>query len=235
MIRRFRILGVVITAALALSALAGPAAEAQNARLTVGAGAVQVSGGQLTQNLLKINGTREFKCNTATTVGPVPSGTQTTLTLSPTYANCSANVLGERPATITFPASCDYVFHATEPSGGTYTADVDLACSSGDVVIHVYSNHTNHTAGVPICTYTIPAQVGLGTMTLTNKAGAVDDVEADINLTGITGTWTGPHLTCYGAGAPANTHFNNMTLEGTATLQAKDVNGNSVNLTVSKD
>jgi len=215
MTRNLKALGLALVAVFAMSAMAASAAQAEStAYLTAGSAEkpVTIEGVQTTANVFGRSG-RTVTCETANFAGGTVEGSVTELTVVPEYANCHSVVLGTKfPATVTMN-SCDYQFTGTKV-GSAYTVRSDLECSKdGDQVeIHVYSN-AEHTS--VLCTIDIPEQTNLDTITLTNSSGVTpDDVNADINVGGITSTETNPGLLC------GPTETSSSTLTGGATLQA---------------
>ncbi len=233
MIRNLKAFGLALVAIGAMAALTASAAQALTpAHLTAGSAAnpATIRGVQTTANVFNRAGrtitceTTEF--NSSTTV----EGSVTDLTVIPTYANCHGVVLGTKfPITFTMN-TCYYTYTGTKLASGAYTLRTDIHCTTpGDKIeVHIYNNAT-HTPANLICTFDIPEQTNLATITLTNRAGSVPhDVDASLAIANIATTETKPGLLC------GPEIVNNASLGGGATLRAFDhAAGLQVPLTVS--
>jgi uncharacterized protein YceK len=100
-------------------------------------------------------------CNGSTFSGSIAKAT-TTITLTPTYNNCSAGGGGHK-VTITMNG-CDFVVHieGTTPAvKDNYYNSLDIICPlEHQIEIHKYVNASNELLGVA-CLYTIGEQKGL--------------------------------------------------------------------------
>lgn len=188
MIRNLKVLGLALTAVLAVGAVMAASASAKLGHLTEANGAhVSVFGhGSDTGEGDAFHALgNEVTCTTDTfTVGKVngtkPAGVHEALTLPAASATVTAHYsgckLGAETATVTMNG-CDYVFHFT-------TGKTDLVCPAGKVVeIHRYSSAANHTAGTSNCTTTVFPENGLGTVTYTNTPAG--DITIDGTVTGV--------------------------------------------------
>ena len=171
MIRNLKALGLLAIAALALSAMFASAAQAEGAKGTFKGGftpeewldttIVGEQVGTAEDNYFESDGTKITCENSGVSfAGTLDGGTQTTLTLAPTYTKCKA---GGLPMTVTMNG-CDYIFTqptTVEPLGtGKYTGKVDLTCpTSTGPVMHVYLNAA-HT--INLCTIEIKAGTHTG-------------------------------------------------------------------------
>jgi len=175
MIRNFKTLGLALIAVLAMNAMAASAAQAQSpGKLTIeGGGTGTLTGTEIGPHTLILAG-RVITCNVATFHGSGTSG-NTSGTVTPTYGDCNFILAPNTfPATVTMNG-CDYVFDDfTTVPAGDYVGTADLVCPpTKDVELHVYENHTKHTAGTNLCRYTIQPQTGLGPITASNDPGTV--------------------------------------------------------------
>lgn len=192
MTRKRKILGLMLVAAMAVSAVTAVGAQGESAAQFTRADekkeATVITGhqeGTPEQNRFTIttNGgffpERTTTCEVATYEGTALAPTES-ITVTPHYANCQS---GGNPATIHLNG-CHYEFHA-----GTYDkandvshGTVDIECPGGGP-IQVTSEG---------CTVDIPAQTALSTVTFENKKGEEgtatpnDWVTADVNVTDIT-------------------------------------------------
>jgi hypothetical protein len=240
MTRNLKACGLALVAILAFSGIIASAARAETpAWLTAESFPVHLDGEQLVANVFEREG-RKVTCEVATLTGTIQSQIDaTTATLTPTYGNCHAIILGVKfPATVTMNG-CKYVFHLTADfinNAHTFTALSDLECTSpNEVEVHIYENAAKHTAGTSMCTIKIPPQNGLKTIDLTNKsAGGTtpkDYIEAHINVAGITSSVSPTNATC-----GLNAHNATGTLKGSGTLKGTtDPGGQPNGITVSTE
>jgi hypothetical protein len=180
-------------------------------------------------------GGRTVECKTAKVEGTAKDR-DTTLTITPTYTNCTAAIplMGNVPATITMNG-CDYLLHleAVEDEGAyKYTAPTDLKCPAGkEVEVHVYSNHTNHTASTFLCRYNLgeTGNQGLELVQLTNQEPEAKVwIKADVNMAKIKSKRTsGSALVCGNEIDEAGTLTGTYDIRGT-TDSGEGENGISV-------
>ncbi len=237
MTRNLKALGLALVAVLAMTAFAASAAQATSpAEVTAEGGQATIDGLQEGELTVFTRGARTVTCETADLHADVTNGAGS-ITAFPTYEDCHAN-LG-LPATVTMN-DCHFNFSLTENSGGTFTAVSGLECADPNekVEIHVYNNHTDHTAGTSQCTYTFGEQGNKNTIELTNKPAEgetpKDWVTADINVGGIVSTR--PNNTTHGHGGLLSCGAENHTtgtLVGQASLKGTDDEENYVGVTVS--
>jgi hypothetical protein len=204
MTRNLKALGLALLALLALGAMAASSAQATigNAQLTIEGGSGFIHGkGEGAAMQYTRNG-RVQTCATANYKSTTVNSGDTSITVTPEYANCTS---GGLPSTITMNG-CAFVFTFTGHNIGggnhTFTAITHIECPVGKVIeTHVYSSHANHTAGVSLCTYHIGAQNNKTEISLTNQAAGgttpKDWITADITVGGIVSTRTsGSELLC---------------------------------------
>ena len=171
MIRNLKALGLLAIAALALSATFASVAQAEGNKGTFKGGLtpkewldttiVGEQVGTAEDNFFEADGTKvECENSGVSFAGTLDGGTQTTLTITPTYTKCKA---GGLPATVTMNG-CDYIF--TQPTTiaplgtGKYTGKADLTCpTSTGPIVHVYLNAA-HT--INLCTVEIKAGTHTG-------------------------------------------------------------------------
>jgi len=175
MFRNLKALGLLMSAALAISATFAAGAQGQTHEETTLFGTltsgtifneetenyvhekVHVYGEQIGEvNYFEVFG-QKFACPALTGEGTV-DGTETEGTLEPTIEGCTAT--GGLPATV-HTNGCRYVIthpQTIEPAG-TYTGKVALTCpheASIDIEVFGSGNHTEHSGGV-ICTVRVHA------------------------------------------------------------------------------
>ncbi len=230
---------LALVTVFAMSAFTASAAQADEpATLTAEEYPVTIDGFQEGELTVFTRGSRTVTCEVTNLHAEVASAAAgQTITAVPTYENCHAN-LG-LPVTVTMN-TCSYEFHIRVDMNHTFTAITNVHCSVlGDKIeIHVYNNHTDHTAGTAQCTYTLPEQTNKTTIHTTNKAAGEqtpkDWITADINVGGIVSTR--PNNTTHGHGGILSCGSENHTtgtLVGQAVLKGTDDEGNDNGITVS--
>jgi hypothetical protein len=206
MIRNAKVLGLAIVAALALTAVMASAASATN--FTAATYPVKISGAQTETHKFTVGG-GTVTCSTATFSGEASEASET-LTIIPTYSNCTA--FGFIGATVTGFSStgCDYLFHT---NGVT-----DLKCTSGDVQIDAGD-----------CRVTLEAanNQGLSSNTFTNTPAG--KVTVDTKVSGIHAVVSTQGL---GLCTVAPGTYANATYEGTTLVEGKNSKGVAVAIDV---
>ncbi len=210
MSRNLKVLGLALVAVLALTALVGSTAQAnENGKFTAATYPSTSSGID--------TGTHEFtaaggsvKCSHGTFSG-TSSEASTTQTITPVYEECTA--FGFVGATVTMNG-CDYMFHLTGTgAGGSYNGNVDIVCPTGKEI----------TVDAGPCTIHIPGQNGLGAVTFTNAtSGGISDIVNHANVSGIKGSLVKNNFLCFFTAGP----FTNGTYTGSTTITGKDSEGN---------
>lgn len=140
---------------------------------------------------------RTVTCSEASVAGEATSASSS-FTLSPSYSNCTAVVLGNvLPATVD-ASGCTETYSVTA-SKAPYTASLALTCSKPLKVVV-------SSGGTTVCTYEVASQSGLGTVNLANTgAGTLRGVDVAWQLTSIPFTrTTGTLGTCGGSGGKGN-------------------------------
>jgi len=222
MTRNLKALGLALVAVFAMSAMTASGASAQQGHLTAD-GPVTLDAtefGEPQDNGLTSYGgaTRCKQVNytghkiNATPHELIPSGA-TEVTLTPHYAECSAES-GEStfPTTVEM-TSCDYnliLGETTEGEVDTYGVDADIECDVPGDEIHV-TQFAGTSHGFRVCSITIPEQ--------TNLVSHVDVTDKTNGHLLINGTFTGIDSTRSGLCGAAETtegqfHIN-ATVEGT--------------------
>ncbi len=234
MIRSLKTLGLALVAVLALSALVASAASAKP-KLTpenetdypVVLKAHQKEG---VTNQLDLEGGRSVKCGTATLEGTIANkaaAETSEVTATPTFAECTATILGNvTPATITING-CKFKLTADETTSGTIasegwevTGSVHIECEAGkELEIHVWQTSAKHLANeTPICTYKVAPQTPTGDLDyrLTEKNAGGFGTSGDIKstLTGVATTRTAGTITNCGAATQAGTLTGESVVEG---------------------
>jgi hypothetical protein len=199
MIRNLKALGLMVVAALAISAMFVSAAQATegNGFYTCGKTATpnvhttcNVHGeqyGTVAENFFEAGG-QKVTCENAgvTFTAHMPTGTSTHLTVTPHYKDCSAEGL---PATVSMNG-CTYTFRRPTTSGKTHPWDatVDLVCPAGksvDIEVFLFGTPTgSHT--VNACTVKVLPKNGLtNSEASVNTTGAKDDLTLTANITNV--------------------------------------------------
>ena len=198
MIRNLKILGLVLVAVFAMSALAASAASANNAYWfnsdTGAADWTKLSGSQFAatpDTLVTHAGT--LSCTTATYSGSTGATTTNTITLTPTYAGCTLKPL---PGTATIDMNgCVYDIEAdgqTTTGGvpnGKFDTNTTIVCPTTTTPSHVTHEIVVTVTFIMVvkCTIHIEEQA-LGTgLVLTNETNgsSVKDLRAHINFSNI--------------------------------------------------
>lgn len=196
MIRKLGVSGLAFLAALAASAALASAAQA--GQFTAGAYPATITG----QN---VGGAHQFNtelgvmnCN-VTFDGELAAASEE-LTLTPTY-NCGIGGL----EVDVHMNGCDYVFHA----GGTLA--MDEVAGSMDIVCPEEEKIDFEITSMPVCHLTVPQQLGLETLTYTDRTMA-KDVDADMAL--------GEIVYRLDEGCTVEGNFANGAYGGTTTLKS---------------
>lgn len=202
MIRSIKILGLGLLAALAVSAVAAPAASA-NPKFHSEFAGIFLTGGQtgIVANTLTTD-LGEMKCNVVKFAGTQAPMTTTTMTLKPIYEECK--IAGEK-AVVTLNG-CRYTFHLEEQTE-PIEARMGIECPIGQEL----------EIDTPECTITIPPQKPLQEVTFTNEgAEKTRSIIADLNVSGI-------HYEEHGAGCVGATETTeNGTYTGVITVKGED-------------
>jgi hypothetical protein len=184
--RKLKTLGLALVAVLAMgiSAASASAAEFHSESTSTLLTGTQVNQHTFTSNAGTVH------CTTATFSGTTSSTstTQTSQELTPSYSGCTNTTFGGATVDV---GTCKYRLNA----GGT--ADVTGCAAAGLLVT------------APGCTIAVKNQSGLSKVTYkTIGAGTTREIEATLNITGITYTQSG--FLC------SSGTFSNGTLSGTA-------------------
>jgi hypothetical protein len=236
MTRKLTVAGVVMAAAVALTALstsnAGAVVEetvqAEFTAIVNSDETAKIDGEQLESggklNEITVEGLPALTCSTvkyngeAVTEGPASEQ----VTITPEYSTCHVVIpfLGTRVATVTMNG-CNYKVEATttvtESEELHRLGDTDIECPEGKTIeIQVYSNSSGSDSGAStLCKLDIPPQNDLPGITLTNDVNTpttVDDIEAHFNITSIQVNETG--------GSLCGEEATKATYAGKATLRA---------------
>jgi hypothetical protein len=168
MIRNLKVMGLVLSAFFAMSALGASAASA--AKITINGGAATTLTGTDTvgqKSVLQFNANQTFQCHGHYDIGKVTTFAQTgihtgvqngaeTVTVIPTFTGCETFLNGSLvgPATVT-NEGCDFDITAGALSAGKANTSASLRCPTGkSVVVHTYTNSI-HASN--ICTFTFGA------------------------------------------------------------------------------
>jgi hypothetical protein len=222
MTRNLKVLGLALVAALAMSAVAASAASATPFEFHSEASSTVLTGSQEGTDVFTTDaGT--VSCGEANYIGSQSAATTTTVSVLPTYSNCTAFGFISVPIVVN---GCEYLFHAGtasttgEPPVTHYEGTADVVCPAGKVI----------EVKAPGCTVTVGSQTGLQKVTYTNKeGGGFEDVTVDVNMTGIKYEEHNKGLfpTCANNTVPKS----NGTYTGAATVTG-DAGGGQVNIWV---
>lgn len=197
--KRIKTVGLIIGAALALTALGASSATA--AQFRAEEYPTTVAGAQITEFALGTNGTKspiKTKCSKVTFAG-VESEASSAMTVTPTLSGCKTAGVSSTPSV----NSCYFVFHSTNEEA-PFVGGVDVTCSKENDTIDF---------AVPglECTIKIPAQNGLGSVAYSNSGSSRSRaITATLNLTGLRYIYSGK-------GCPGGSGtFENGTYSGSA-------------------
>jgi hypothetical protein len=202
--RNLKLLGLALTAALALSAVAATTASAQKGMFTSDGPSTMTSaetaGGS--ENFLSALGMK-IECPGSTYTGHkynvtphelIPNNV-TTATVTPhfkqTNHNCRSG--GTFPVTIHMNG-CDFVIHLgeTTPAGnkeGTYGVTFDIICPAGqEITLTIYTTTALHTENKPFCVLHLKEQLGLKGAHLTDTGNGFVDATGSIEGLHVTRT-----------------------------------------------
>jgi hypothetical protein len=195
---RIGLLGLIALTALATAAMAATAAQAGT--FTAGAYPATITGSAVGVHLLT---TERGAMECAPSFDGELAAASEELTVTPNFGTCK---LGANAVNVK-NNGCDFRLHA----GLTSTLVEDLVSGTMDVVCPQGSAMDFEITSTLICHLTIPAQLGLGTLTFTNRTAA-KDVDANFSIGGLKYTLD--------AGCPGAGNYTNGTYGGTSTLKA---------------
>ncbi len=206
MIRNLKILGLGLTAALAISAVGASTASA--IELTAGGypahlhgTSVNVGSKTTAPNMM------EFRCPTST--GQI-SKASSSFSLSPGgCATADGTKLGHTMN------GCEYVFGVTTKVASDHASGtMAITCPVGKLIeVHQYVSESAETSGTSNCTFTISSGSGLGTVTYTS-----DTAKGHVLVQGTVGNFTNQ---THGACTFGFTINGNLTFHHEFTLEAK--------------
>ena len=167
MIRNFKVLGLALVAAFAMSAVVASAASAQFTSNSYPTTVTAVS--ELGNDVFTVDGTSvECKSHFEGTAAEAT----TKITITPTYTNCKA--FGFLSATVAMNG-CDFVFHSN--------GEVDVECPTGKNIVITASS----------CEVDVGTQTGLESVALSNNGNHID---AQANVGEITANVTKDGFLC---------------------------------------
>jgi hypothetical protein len=205
MIRRLKILGLTLVAALAIVSIAAGTASADI--FTAETSTVNLSGSQEGTDVFKVHG-GQVNCTSVTFSEPVWPMPTSHITLTPTYSGCTFAGLA---ATVNMNG-CVYEIWVNAGSSTEATASIGR-CAGREITV------TAPSKGTPKCILHIPGQLGLTSLSVTNiGAGATREITVSSNINNISYSQTkGTAETGNCATADKTT---GGTYEGKATLTA---------------
>lgn len=226
--KKLKLLGAMVGAVLAMSAVLASAAQAETGALTTPVYPSIVTGQQQGGPTFDIGDPwfQTITCQSnldATLFGPTDP-----VTFKPTYNNCVSDP-AQTPVTITMNG-CDYTVGFTKPgtTGTPFTTGTMQAwinCPAGQQIeIHVYKDAFDHAANLSTCTYDIGPQGPVPAGIYHNTMVGIPDVDATINAKFTATSTIGAGFAPCG-GDPITQHLP-ITLTGNYTLRAfDDLNG----------
>jgi hypothetical protein len=174
-----------------------------------------------TQEFTAGEGFGPVTCTAAALAGTSATGTDTELTLTPTYSGCKDSF--GRTVHISVNG-CSYRFHATSGSGATYTGDWDVVCAAGKAIEYKITS-----GGAVVCTVSVGSQSGVGPMHFQNTtSGESTDLQIGFEAANLKSTTVGHFLNC---GVSEGTHTEG-TYTGASTLSAESTGGGPLDVLV---
>jgi hypothetical protein len=154
--RKATILGLVVAAALAVTAVAAPASQAANAQFRCVRTAPCIVQGESAVATLQLGGGSSIGCSLAV-AGEMPEEYSPSLSVS-------ASIYGCKVQGIKLPVEmngCGFTFHPDAEGFGSHAISTDITCPAGkEIVVHT---------GAINCTWKIGAQAGLGGLTMSES------------------------------------------------------------------
>jgi len=195
--RTLKAFGLLLVAALAISAMTASASQA--AEYTAGAYPATLDATSTGDTFSAFG--QSVKCESTKFDGELTKASET-LSITPTYEKCTAeSIIGKLPVTVTHNG-CTYRFNKPAGSKDNYTATTDVICPAGKVIeVHIYLNAGAHAEGNSLCTLTIPPQTGLIGAKFEITTKAINDVDVTGTLNNITAVQHRNSFLC-----PAGTH-----------------------------
>ena len=226
MIRNLKILGLAVTASVAMSAIAAWNASATGPYwLNLGGDWTVLSGSQNNAS----PDTRGFSagtltCTTTTYSGSTSATTTTTFKLAPTYGGCTLKPL---PGTATIHMNgCEYEFHTDGyTTNGAFDTETTINCPTTTSPSHVTHDITITVVlgGITKCTIHIEEQ-NLGTGLVLTNEGADPNKDFKVHISFSHIKYTQTQGTGEGKCETTTTTFNS-TWTGSATFQGKTTGG----------
>ena len=170
--RTLKAFGLLVAAAMAISAMTASASQA--AEYTAGAYPATLDATSAGDVFSAFG--QAVKCESTKFDGELTKAS-TTLTVTPTYEKCTAeSIIGKLPVTVTHNG-CTYRFNSPSGSLDDYTATTDIVCPAGKVIeVHIYISAAAHAEKNSLCTLTIPPQTGLTGAKFHINTGSPNDV-----------------------------------------------------------
>ena len=218
MTRNLKALGLALVAVFAMGAVVASAASAQGALTVEGPATLHAESSE--HKFTSPSGTIECTENTFSATGV--ENKDEAVTIVPTYGgNCT---IAGQPGTVDVNGCHLVLDDATTTESGDYAATVDIDCSTQEgspgIVITTFAGGGH---GFQVCKITVPAQTGIGPVTISNGGGSPDDLVLSGTIKGVNYTKSG--LCGIGSGVAEYDL-------GTTTLTASN-SGGPTNLTIS--
>lgn len=212
--RKLKMLGLAVSASLAISAVGATAAQA--IEFTSSAEHTILEGSQSTTHQFTTgSGVGAINCTTVTFEGTMSEEVEEEVTLTPTYAGCKDN-LGRTVDVVM--NGCQYRFNVTSGSFPTYEGNIDVVCSESQIEVKI----TNE-LGVAFCTMSIAAQNGIGPATYHDEN---EEIRVGVSATNLKHTTSGGFFNC---GIVDGEHSNG-TYAGEAIVAGEDEESGSVGI-----
>lgn len=167
--RTVKVLGLVLAAVLAFSAVAASGASAFQLKSSNGTYPQTLTGSQTGSGDVFTTNAGTVTCTTATYSGTL-SAASSEPEVTPSYSGCTAFGFINVPIDVN---GCKYRFHATtETSAGHFSGTTDIVCSGTNKI----------TVTAPGCTVTIGSQNGLGSVTYQNTSTTPASVDITVSI-----------------------------------------------------
>jgi len=197
MIRKLKIFSMATAATLALVAVSASAVSAAEFHTGI---VYPISGSQTAaENDVTTFTAGTVKCATIVYTGELKTETSSTLTLAPSFSDCTAFTFVK---TSIDTNGCEYVFHA----GGE--GSMDIVCPAGKSIVVTAFN----------CEVTIGPQTLKSVSYANEEAEGSRDIKINMNLTGL--SYTQHSKSFPGCAANGTNPFSNGTTKGEITLNA---------------
>ncbi len=184
---RGRLFAVLSLVALALTAGAASAAQAQ-VKLTAGQYPAKLVGTQTSNQIISLEGPRKVECKKLTLEQAnfgLTEGEEGMVSLTPTYDECEAEFMSTKYKVSIAPPQCAFTFRAelTAEANTNYTGSVNLSCAGANkMVIQVWEGAVG---GTERCKYEAgPQPAGISSVDTEQTGGLMTKTEIGFTLIG---------------------------------------------------